>query len=85
MPEIFQSAITVPKISECHSLTSSGNHVLATKLFFSQELNEDDKIDQSIEIDSNASGDWGIQAEKVVAVHLAGKRREITKVYMAWH
>ena len=66
MPEIFQSAIPVPKISECHSLTSSGNHVLATKLFFSQELNEDDKIDQSIEIDSNASGDWGIQAEKVL-------------------
>ena len=85
MPQIFQSAIPVPKISGSHSLTSPGNHVLATKFFFSQELNEDDKIDQSIEIDSNASGDWGIQAGKVVAVHLAGKRKEITKVYVAWH
>ena len=83
LSEIFQSAIPVPKISECHALTSLGNNVLKTKLYSSQELNEDDKIDQTTEIESSAISDCDIHAGKMVAVHLAGKHKEIAKVYMA--
>ena len=35
LSEIFQSAIPVPKISECHALTSLGNNVLRTKFYSS--------------------------------------------------
>ena len=83
LSEIFQSAIPVPKISECHALTNLGNNVLITKLNSSQELNEDDKIDQTTEIESSDISDCDIGAGKMVAVHLAGKLKEIAKVYMA--
>ena len=83
LSEIFQSAIPVPKISECHALISLGNNVLITKLYSSQELNEDDKIGQTTEIESSAISDSDIRAGKMVAVHLAGKRKEIAKVYKA--
>ena len=83
MSGIFQSAIPVPKISECHALTDSGNNVLTTKLYTSQELNEDNKIDQTTESESSASSDCDNHAGKMFAVHLAGKHKEIAKVYMA--
>ena len=83
LSEIFQSAIPVSKISECHALTSLGYNVLTTKLYSSQELNEDDKVDQTTEIESSDISDCDTSAGKMVAVHLAGKRKEIAKVYMA--
>ena len=83
LSEIFQSAIPVPKISECHAHTSLGNNVLITKLNSSQEFNEDNKINQTTKIESSDIGDCDVGAGKMVAVHLTGKREEIAKVYMA--
>ena len=82
LSEIFQSAIPVPKISEYHTLASLGKNVLTTNLYSSQELNEDDKIDQTTDIESSDISDFDISAGKMVAVHLAGKHKEIAKVYM---
>ena len=85
LSEIFQSAIPVPKISECHALTSLGNNVLRTKFYSSQELNKDDKIDQTTETNlvSLVAVIFVLKKWLLVAVHLVGKYKEIAQVYMA--
>ena len=55
---------------------------MVTNLLSSQEVNED-KIDQTTEIESSVSTDCIIRAVKMVPVHLAGKRKEMAKIYMA--
>ena len=85
LSEIFQSAIPVPKISECHALTSLGNDVLRTKFYSSQELNKDDKIDQTTETNlvPLVAVIFVLKKWLLVAVHLVGKYKEIAQVYMA--
>ena len=55
---------------------------MATNLLSSQEVNGD-KIDQTTEIESSVSTDCIIRVVKMFAVHLAGKRKEMVKIYMA--
>ena len=86
LKELFENARAIPKITQCHFVKLE-NGSIRTKLYISQvfSLQDEDTDNKEKNVDNTEVNIEvnRLRVGKIVAVHLRGKKIDMTNVYMA--